>query len=286
MRPHLLPSVSRHNGLFMLSEPNLEATVRAFDAVAPEYDGALGNNLLIQRMRERVIQKIVATFPRGARLLDLGCGTGIDAVDLAGRGYEIVAIDSSQGMIERTRARAASARLESGVSPIHCSIHELEHLGQAEFDGMYSDLGPLNCVPDLHAASHEMARLLKPRGRIIGSVIGKYCPWEFAYYAFHFDFARARTRLTSKSVPVPLQRETVWTRYYSPQEFYSAFANEFELTFLRALNFLIPPPYMAHAYEQYESLFAPLAYLDDRFSALPLVRNLGDHFLFELQKRN
>ena len=261
-------------------------TARAFDAVAPEYDGALGNNLLIQRMRACVIQKIVATFPRGARLLDLGCGTGIDAIDLASRGYEIVAIDSSRGMVERTHTRAASARLETRLSAIHCSINELERLRPNEFDGMYSNLGPLNCVPDLRAASREMARLLKPRGRIIASVIGKYCPWEFIFYVLRFNFARARVRLTNKSVPVPLQSEIVWTRYYSPREFYRVFVDEFELVSLRALNIFLPPPYLVHVYARHQNFFAPIAFLEGRLSAAPLVRNLGDHFLIELQKRN
>jgi SAM-dependent methyltransferase len=269
----------------VISVSSVAETSRAFDAVAPEYDGALGNNMLIQRMRERVIGKIVATFPRGARLLDLGCGTGIDAVDLAARGYEIVAIDSSGGMVERTWARILDARLEDRAHAMQLGIHELEGLRGA-FDGVYSNLGPLNCVSDLRAAAHGMARLLKPRGKIIASVIGKYCPWELAFYALRFDIQRARIRLTNDRVPVPLQSETVWTRYYSPREFYRAFANEFELIELQALNVFMPPPYLAHACERHKNFFAPLEFLDDQLSGAPLVRNFGDHFLIELQKRN
>lgn len=261
-------------------------TARAFDAVAPEYDGALGNNILIQRMRARVIKKIVDTFPRGARLLDMGCGTGIDTVDLATRGYEIIAIDSSREMVERTQTRAISARLDSRVSAIRCGIHELERMQTDVFDGLYSNLGPLNCVPDLRTAAREMARLLKPRGRIIASVIGKYCPWEIAFYAARFNFQRARVRLTNNFVPVPLEKEIVWTRYYSPREFYHALADDFELVALRALNVFMPPPYLAPAYERHKNFFAPLEFLEDHLSTAPLVRNLGDHFLIELQKRN
>jgi len=261
-------------------------TARAFDAVAPEYDGALGNNALIQRMRARVIQKVVAAFPRGARLLDMGCGTGIDAVDLASRGYEIAAIDSSHGMVERTRARAISARLESRVNPIHLGIHELERLRPNVFDGLYSNLGPLNCVPDLRAASREMARLLKPHGRIIASVIGKYCPWEFIFYVLQFNPKRATVRLTSDPVPVPLQDGIIWTRYYSPRDFYRAFADEFELVSVCGLNVFMPPPYLEYAYERHKNFFAPLAFLDDHLGCAPLVRNFGDHFLIELQRRN
>ncbi len=107
----------------MLSQ--LADTARAFDSVANEYDGALGNNVLIQRMRAQVIARIVRTFPQGARLLDLGCGTGIDAVDLATRGYEILAIDSSTAMVQRTRARLTNARLQDRARAMTLGIHEL-----------------------------------------------------------------------------------------------------------------------------------------------------------------
>jgi ubiquinone/menaquinone biosynthesis C-methylase UbiE len=260
-------------------------TARAFDAVAPEYDGALGNNILIQRMRHRVIRKIIAAFPRGARLLDMGCGTGIDAVDLATRGYEIVAIDSSRGMVERTQTRIMQAGVEDRARAIHLGIHELERLREEPFDGLYSNLGPLNCVPDPRSASRDMARWLKSRGRFVASVIGKYCPWEIAFFAAQFNFQRARVRLTNNLIPVPLQSEIVWTRYYSPHEFYRAFADDFELVSFRALNVFLPPPYLAHTYIRYKTFFAPLAFLDDRLGGAPLVRNLGDHFLIELQKR-
>src|SRR6476660_5487797 len=86
-------------------------TQRAFDSVAADYDGPKGNNALIQRMRETTWRMLTKACPPGARLLDLGCGTGIDAIELARRGYSVVATDWSPQMIERTRQRAAGAAL-------------------------------------------------------------------------------------------------------------------------------------------------------------------------------
>ena len=51
-------------------------------------------------------------FKRGGRpirsLLDLGCGTGRHSVELSRRGYEVVGVDLSEGMLERARRRAIS----------------------------------------------------------------------------------------------------------------------------------------------------------------------------------
>jgi hypothetical protein len=57
----------------------LQETGRAFTRVAGYYDGPAGNNAVIQRMRTKMWQTLMATFPAGSRLLELGCGTGIDA---------------------------------------------------------------------------------------------------------------------------------------------------------------------------------------------------------------
>ena len=122
-------------------------TQRAFDSVAADYDGPKGNNALIQRMRETVWRKLTDTCPPGARLLDLGCGTGIDALELARRGYTMLATDWSPQMVERTRARAAAAGLTDRVAAAHIGLQELDRLHGEQFDGIYSNFGPLNCAP-------------------------------------------------------------------------------------------------------------------------------------------
>jgi len=178
-------------------------------------------------MREKMWQTLTGTFPAGSRLLDLGCGTGIDAAYLADRGYSVMATDWSPAMVERTRARLTEHRLEKQASARVLGIHELDQLSGEQFDGIYSDLGPLNCAPDLAATARACAALLRPGGRIVASVIGRVCPWEVGYYAAHRDWRRAFLRWTGDAVAVPLEGGTVWTRYYTPRRFYAPFARDF-----------------------------------------------------------
>ena len=85
----------------------------------------------------------------------------IDAVHLAGQGQQVTATDWSERMVERTRDRAREAGVPDRVEALAIGAHELQRLaGDAGFDGAYSNLGPLNCVPDLGAVAHECARLL------------------------------------------------------------------------------------------------------------------------------
>src|SRR3546814_21194443 len=67
----------------------LRETRHAFDSVAADYDGPRGNNVLIQRMRRTLWEVVHRELTSGSRLLDLGCGTGIDALPFANRGYPV-----------------------------------------------------------------------------------------------------------------------------------------------------------------------------------------------------
>ncbi|HYV56323.1 MAG TPA: class I SAM-dependent methyltransferase [Candidatus Nitrosopolaris sp.] len=266
-------------------DPRLLDTRHAFDSVADVYDGPRGNNALIQRMRHEVWRVLGDVFPAGARLLDLGCGTGIDAVHLAASGYEILATDWSPAMVARTCGRAAEAGVGDRIRAEVLGAHELQQLAGAEFDGIYSNLGPLNCALDLPDVARWCASALKPRGRMVVSVIGRVCPWEFVYYAVRRDLARARLRGLRDTVPVTLNRHTVWTSYYTPREFYRAFAREFELTRYGALALFLPPPYLIGIYERLGPLGTLLGWLDDRLGTLPLLRDAGDHFLMVMTRR-
>ena len=258
---------------------------RAFDSVAADYDGPLGNNSLVQRMRSALWRSVVDCVPTGGRLLDLGCGTGLDAEYLARQGYRVVAVDWSPAMIERAQSRVARAGLAERISVKALGIHELDQLGSGKFDCLYSNLGALNCLMDVPAFAESCGELLVPGGKVVVSVIGRRCPWETLYYVTRGNLKRAGLRYARGMVPVPLNQHTVWTAYYAPKEFYAAFEDVAELTSYRGLGLFLPPPYLVQWCRRWPRLSASLAWLDDRFGALPVLRDAGDHFLMILTKR-
>lgn len=263
----------------------LRETQRAFDRAAATYDGPAGNNVVIQRMRTRMWRSFVATFPEGSRLLDLGCGTGLDAVYLGTQGYAVLATDLSPNMVERTRSMVRASGLEQRVSVRLLGVQELDRLQGEQFDGVYSNLGVLNCAPDLQQTAQACAALLRPGGYAVTSVIGRISPWEIAYYVPHGAWRRALVRWSSSAVPVPLNGETVWTRYYTPREFYRPFARDFALTCYRALRLFSPPPYMLGVYTRLQPICAMGEWLDERMGGWPIVRNAGDHFVMIMRRR-
>ena len=266
-------------------DTQLLETQRAFDSVAENYDGPRGNNALIQRMRQTMWAVMAQHFAPGDALIDLGCGTGIDALHFAQQGYTVTATDWSPQMVARAASRAREHHLEANFIARQVGIQELEKLtGDSSFDGMYSNFGPLNCAPDLQQVSQQCARLLKPGGRMVFTVIGRICPWEVAHYVIRRRFKRALVRYARHVTPDNLNKHTIWTRYYTPREFFRAFAQQFALTHYRAFSLFVPPPYLTWI-ERAPMALRGLAWLDDHLGHWPLLRDAGDHFLMVLTKR-
>jgi SAM-dependent methyltransferase len=264
----------------------LEDTRDAFDSVAADYDGPRGNNALIQDMRREMWRWLDAAFAAGSHLIDIGCGPGLDAVRMARCGHRVLALDWSPRMAQRTRERAAAAQLSGRIATAALGAQELERIeGHASFDGAYSDLGALNCVPDLAAVARESARLLKPGGRLVFTVIGRWCPWEIGYYAARADWRRIRVRFARRMMPVRMNGHTVWTRYWTPRELYRQFAPEFSLVHHRALCLFAPPPYMTWLKDAHPGWHERLWRWERRCGGWPGLRSLGDHFLIVMQKR-
>src|SRR6202789_976544 len=115
-----------------VSTPQLRETQEAFDSVAADYDGPRGNNALIQDMRGEMWHWLDATFASPGRLIDLGCGTGLDAIRMAQLGHHVTATDWSPQMALRTRDRALREHLTDRVQVAALGAHELHRLEASE----------------------------------------------------------------------------------------------------------------------------------------------------------
>jgi hypothetical protein len=68
-------------------------------------------------------------------------------------------------------------------------------------------------------------------------------------------------------------------------EFYSYFAETFELQTYRSLGLIVPPPYLVGIYRRLGRARSVVNWLDGRVSTWPGVRAAGDHFLMVLTRR-
>ena len=140
--------------------------ISPFHQIAPRYAELWSETSKGRAQREQVWREIDRLFKAGDRVLDLGCGTGDDAVHLMSRGVSALGIDSAPGMVEIARTRGVAAKRMA-----------IEVLGSLEdvFDGAISNFGALNCVADLDKLSEELARLVRPQGKLALCVMSRFC---------------------------------------------------------------------------------------------------------------
>lgn len=134
-----------------------------FAGVAPRYD--LLNRLLSARrdVAWRKQAALALALPDGSLVLDLCCGTGDQALAVGREGYRVVAADFCLPMLALARTKYQS---RSGASPLGLAGDTLLlPFPDRIFDGATVSFGLRN-VADLPAALAEIARVLKPKGRI------------------------------------------------------------------------------------------------------------------------
>lgn len=216
----------------MIETPGLPSRVGTpqayWDSAAARYDQNFSGTLIGQTRRLSVWRDLERVFHGGQRLLELNCGTGIDAIHLAARGIQVVACDISPRMIQIARQDAMASGCGESLDFRVLPTEDLESLQpEAPFDGAFSNFSGLNCVEDLSAVSRNLGRLLKPGAPLLACVIGHYVPWEIAWFLAHGNpskaMARARDNGTIfKDGDLKIQRPSV-------REMARLFGPEFEL---------------------------------------------------------
>ena len=131
-----------------------------FDEIAEVYDESLPAHVVAHYLAKRTA--FIAELSSAGSVLDVGCGTGALAGRLADRGYEVVGVDPSEGMLEIMRAR------HPGVEAVAASGTSLP-FDEDRFD-LVLTVAALHHVAEPKAVRQtlgEMTRVSRPGGRIL-----------------------------------------------------------------------------------------------------------------------
>lgn len=141
--------------------------VRAlFTTIADRYD--LITRVLSYGQDARWKKKLAAMagVTAGERALDLASGTGDIAIAIAERGARTIGLDITHRMMQLGRLRGGGASSGQAAPGFVCGDMTDLPFAAAAFDLVTTGYGLRN-VPDLDQALDEIARVLKPRGRLL-----------------------------------------------------------------------------------------------------------------------
>jgi ubiquinone/menaquinone biosynthesis C-methylase UbiE len=241
----------------------------SFDSIAADYDKLWSGTDSGYWPRRAVWDAVQPLFGLGDHVLDLGCGTGVDAAAFMARGVKVMAVDASAEMVQVARSK--------GVPAQHLAAKHLHRL-DGRYDGAISNFGVLNCLPDLRATAKQLARLVQQGGHLALCFMGKLCAWETAHYLFSGQFRKAIRRWSTQPVPTSLGIN-VW--YPSVNEVSKAFSPEFRLRHWQGIGIFVPPSFI-HGLGRSRVEF--LASIDRRIAGVPVIRALSDHRLLILER--
>lgn len=268
-----------------MTSENFSSVARAFSNQSTSFDEIEKNNQILQWMRRQIHAHCMNYFRPGDSILELNCGTGIDAVYFAEQGMRVHATDLSDGMLRELEKKIEKKKLNQLLSIQPCSFTELDKIEKQDFDHIFSDFGGLNCTKDIGNVITSFKSLLKQGGTATLVIMPPVCPWELLL-AFKGNFKTAFRRLNKNGAESHLEGERFRSYYFTPSKIISDFGPAYELLELQGLGCLVPPPYLESFPEKHQGLFTRLKKWEERLSGKFPFNRWADHFILTMRLKS
>ena len=261
------------------------AAVRAFDALAPAFDERFGPWRSVAAQRRAVRRAVLRVVPPGATLLELGGGTGEDALHFAGAGRRVVLTDGAPAMLAQATAKVRRAGYAHAIEPRLAVLESFDRFAAdlarrgTRCDAAFSNFAALNCVADLQPVARGLAHLLPAGAPALLVLFGPFAPGEVLVELLKGRPRAAFRRLAPGPAPARVGGHAFTVHYPSPGRVARVFAPWFRRRRLRGIGVFVPPSAAEPWISAHPRLLAWLEALD-RGCARPLAC-FGDHVLIE-----
>lgn len=265
-----------------MTDSSLTTIAEAFSRTAEKYDAFAADHPHLTRLRQKVYAHFTRQLSPGARILELNAGTGTDAVYLAQQGYHVHATDIAPGMLQRLSEKVDRLGLGDRLTTEPCSFTELGRLTAGPFEAVFSDLGGLNCIPDLQPVIAQLPQVLRPGGVVTWVLMPPICLWELGLI-FTGQVRLATRRLSPTGTRAHLEGEYFQVYYFEPQSVIRAFGDSYQLLALAGLSVITPTAESKSLAKRFPRVYGALSWLDDRLAPQWPWRGWGDFYMLSLR---
>lgn len=269
-----------------MTNATLRPAAVAFDAIAPAFDDRFGSWESVAAQRRAVRAALLQQFPAQGQVLEVGGGTGEDAVFLAERGFRVLLTDASPCMVDIARRKlspiGSSAEVIS-AEEMESFAAERQLVGEPLFDGAFSNFAPLNCVQDIRSVANGLASLLKPGAVAILVLFGTCCPAEILVEILRGRPQNALRRFRRGAAQAKLAKRNFEIFYHRDSDLRRAFEPWFELERKIGIGVAVPPSAAEPWISRHPRLMASMEAFDHVMAGA--LAPLGDHVLYQFRRK-
>jgi ubiquinone/menaquinone biosynthesis C-methylase UbiE len=230
-------------------------------------------------LRGRSIKTLQTFFKPGQNLIEIGCGTGTESIEMIKYGCKLTLTDLSFQMLKR-----AYEKIGDKARYVNLPAEYIDSF-KIQFDGAYSSFGVLNCVTDIGEFFKKLHTILKPNAYFIASIINRWYWGDFLFFALGI------TNYLKKRLKGWGYISVDGKEYNAKANFYSVFkikkmANPyFKLEKCIAFPFLLPPPYLKPKDRLPEKVFKILDKIENALNGLFPFKYFGEQTIFIFRRR-
>ena len=259
-----------------------------FDQIAYEYDAGFVNTATGKMQRNMVWDYLKKFLDKkdSLRILELNCGTGEDAIWLAAKGHKVHATDVSGKMLDIAKKKADANGFRKNISFSILDISKPEsYPSDGQFDLVFSNFGGFNCLSpvDFQKAIPAIAKMLKPKGRLIAVIMPRFCLWESFYFSLKREFSEAFRRNRTNFLTVQIGDNQVETWYYSPAQIQQFSQAAFRLMHKCPVGLFLPPSYLEDYFKKHPKSLQFLNRMEKLFGNFGFAASFSDHFIIDLE---
>ncbi len=259
-----------------------------FDILAEGYDKSFTQSRIGQLQRQRVwdlLAPLLHSYNHPCNILEINCGTGEDAVQLAKMGHHVIATDASDMMIEKSKQKLTLLN-SSNLKFLKSDFSQLaQDITYKKFDLVFSNFGGVNCANETVIAQlrNNLYNMMRPGAYLFLVVLNRFCLWETGYYISKGKFGTAFRRFRKNNF-FEVEGSSMPVFYYSVGHLKNLFHPGFSFCAACPVGLFIPPSYLEHVFSKKTNWLEKLNHGEQMFGKYAIGARMADHFCLILKK--